>query len=266
LADLQLAEAQAAMALARQRRLLNGVRPSELEEARALQVGAAAAYRRAERLAQRTQELVSRGAASPQALDDEITQLATLRAAFDAADARLRTLAAPPREEDAAAADAEVEAARARVELARAALARSQITAPFDLQVLRIMAEPGELAGPQDLRPLLIVCDTNTLRVRAEVEEFDALQIELHQPVRITTDAENSPPMSGRVSQIAARMRQKQLHDERPNERLDATVREVWIDLYPDAKTAGRNCELVIGLPVEVCFLPHDTAVASIAD
>jgi HlyD family secretion protein len=231
-----------------------------------MQVGAAAAYRRAERMAKRTQELVQRGAASPQALDDEITQLATLRAAFDAADARLRTLAAPPRDEDTAAAQADVNAAAARVELAQAALARTRLVAPFNLQVLRITAEPGELAGPDDLRPLLIVCDTSQLRVRAEIEEFDAMQVSLGQSARIATDQPDRLPLMGRVSQIAARMRQKQLHDERPNERLDATVREVWIDLDLTRDDTPSAAGLVIGLPVEVCFLPDEPVEASLHD
>jgi multidrug resistance efflux pump len=96
------------------------------------------------------------------------------KAELEQAECEHALVEAPPRPDEVAAAEGRVRAAEARLRLARAELAKARLRAPTAGRVLRVYAEPGELAGPRSARPVLLFADLSRRHVRAFVEELDA--------------------------------------------------------------------------------------------
>jgi len=243
--ERDLAAAMHCEALARKNRIENGFRDSEIETARQEFLAANARKLGIEKVYLRTQRLVEQGAESRQRLDDLDAEMAMLRALTLAAQGRLDTHQQPPREDDIVLADAVVRAAKAKLDLAQIQLDRTRIVAPFDGQVLAVDAKLGELTGPEDDRPLIVLADTSTQRAVAEVDEFDVLSVQIGQKCQISADAAPGVIARGMIVEIEPRMQPKQRFAHRVGERNDTFSRRVWIDL--DAKI-----ELPIGLPVNV--------------
>lgn len=241
-AEVELAKAGVQLASAELERLRNGALQSEKDEAKFQ-----CEYRNAEmivakKLKERGDSLASTQAISKTELDQFDSNAASAQALWSAAKARWSTITAPPRAEDLQAAEAKLSSAKARLQIAEATLSKTRIIAPRDGQVLQINVEVGELPGSE---PLVIMCDTNALQVRASVDEFDALRIRLGQPVRLTTNALPGQEIHGQVARIRPRMHHKELGTDRPDAKLDTRAREIWVDIQ--SKTP-----LIVGLPVEL--------------
>jgi multidrug resistance efflux pump len=103
------------------------------------------------------------------------------RAELDHAVAELAVVEAPARADEVAAAEARLAAAWARLQLAQADLAKTCLTAACGGRILRVFAEPGELAGPTSTQPILLLADLSKRRVRAFVEELDAPRVKVGQ-------------------------------------------------------------------------------------
>ena len=138
---------------------------------------------------------------------------------------------AGPRAEDLAAAKGRVSAAEARVGVAEAELAKTRLTAPSDGRILRVYREPGELAGPANSQPILVFADLSQLRVRAFIEEIDALRVELGQRAIVTADSLADQEIIGHVTSILPRIGQRTPRTDAPEEYKDLYFREVLIDL-----------------------------------
>lgn len=252
-AERALAVAELQQAESRLERLLNGARESEIEQVRAEYARAVAEFRGAERAYERMQRLDERQAVSRQTLDDHATRLKSTAAAVAAAHAKLETIEAPPRSDDLAAARAAVESARSRLKIAEVNCERTEIRAPFSGQVLEVDGKPGELTRPDQTEPLIVMADTSRLRVRAEVDEYDALRVRLGQSARVRADGVPDTELTGNVVRVAPSVHRKRLFEDRPGERLDSYLRYVWIELE------GRP-PLPIGLPVDAFLQVNSTA------
>jgi hypothetical protein len=79
----------------------------------------------------------------------------------------------------------------------------------------------------------------------AEVDEYDALRIELGQAAFITADSAEGVLAAGKITQIEPLMLRKQLYGDRAAARNDAFARRVWIEL-------ANAPDLPVGLPVDV--------------
>ena len=112
----------------------------------------------------------------------------TLQNRVEAAQSRLSTIEAPPREDELNRALAGVESARSRLSLAMEELQRTTISAPMSGRVLRVNCEVGELAQLEQIEPLVVLADTSQLRAVVEVDEFDALHVQLGQTAIISLD------------------------------------------------------------------------------
>ena len=131
---------------------------------------------------------------------------------------------------------------------------RTKIRAPIDAKVLRINAEVGELARPDQIEPLAVLSDVRTLRAVVEIDEYDALCVRVGQPARLTVDSSKGVLARGTVSEIEPQLTPKQLDMNRPGARKDTFSRRVWIAL----ENAGS---LPVGLPIEVTIeVPGDEA------
>lgn len=243
--SVELAEAEVRLAEAALERIETGARREERLEAAAMLRARQADLQRAQLKWSRTSKLMADRVIAQQEADDHSTAVDSLKALVEADRERLRLLEAPARPDEVRMQKAKIAAAKSRLDLARNDLARSQLRAPRDGQILKVDVELGELTGPASSEPVIIMAPTEKYQVRASVDEIDAPRIELGMPAKITADGLLGTELTGRVVRLSPRMSAKELFNDRAAERLDTKTREVWIELDP----AGP---LVLGLPVDV--------------
>lgn len=142
-------------------------------------------------------------------------------------------------------AEGKVALAETAVRRERLLLDKLRLRAPIDATVLRALAEPGELIRPQGDHDLFILVNRNSTRVRAYVEELDAMHVRTGQHAAVTAAGSPGREYPGIVRTCSPHVRPKSHRHLKPGERLDVRVREVVIDLE-------NGADLLIGLPVEV--------------
>jgi HlyD family secretion protein len=142
----------------------------------------------------------------------------------DAAQARLDLVQAGSTPEDVAAAEAEVARVEASLAVARAALERTEIHAPFAGTVAEIHVEAGDTAAPGGV--VVVLATLERLQVRTiDLTELDVAKVAEGQAVEVTVDALPDVQVSGHVARI-----EKQSVDYRG----DVTY-PVFIELDEDA-------------------------------
>lgn len=247
----KLAESNARLRLARAERdrLVNGASQEAREVARAEARAAEVLVREAEGLLARGRQLEKRNAISTQEVDDYRFRYEKAAAQLQAARARCDEVEATVRRDDLDVAEARVALAESTVRQDRAMLDKTRLRAPTNGVVLHVLAEPGELVGPNDDRDLFTLVNRERTRVRAYVEELDALAVEPGQAAYVTADGKAGKKYEGVVRSCSPYVRPKTLRHQRPGELTDVRVREVIIELVDGA-------ELVIGLPVDAFMLP----------
>ncbi len=249
LAAVHLAEAQLRAAEAQHARLLNGSHQEERRNAAAIHEAKIAQLQQAQRTWQRFSQLSAGGAVTQQDTELRQSELRVLEAEAAAAEASVRLLNAPPRPDELDISQANIAAAQARLDMARCQLAATELRAPITGQVLRIGVHEGEIVGPASPQPAITVADTSRLRVRAFVDEYDAMHLSAGMPATVTVDGMSNSHFRGSVTELSPIMQRKQLRTNQPDERLDTDIREVFIALEPETK-------LVVGLRVEVLIGP----------
>jgi RND family efflux transporter MFP subunit len=120
--------------------------------------------------------------------------------------------------------------AKAELLQARTALAKTRLLVPWDGRVLQVFAEPGTLVGPTSPR-ILLMADVSRRRVRAYIEELDALRVRVRQAALVKVDGTSGKEFTGRVSEVLLRMDRDATRSDRPDEREDLYHRPVLIDL-----------------------------------
>jgi HlyD family secretion protein len=142
----------------------------------------------AQRRATRLQKLNEKGLASAEDTDEAIGQARSTAAACEAEKTMTRVN-------------------EARIEVARAALERTQLRAPFDGTIAEINGELGEVVTPSPIGiptlPAVDIIDRQCLYVTAPIDEVDAPSIRAGMPVRITLDAFSDEPFAGTVRRVA---------------------------------------------------------------
>ncbi len=108
----------------------------------------------------------------------------------------------------ALAAQARIREAEASLDLARATLAKTVMTAPFDGVVLDITAEVGEWISPSPpgvfIPPVVDLIDARALYVSAPIDEADVARIVVGLPVRMTLDAFRGQSFAGTVTYVSS--------------------------------------------------------------
>jgi len=142
----------------------------------------------AEREARRLQTLRKQGLASDEVTDKAVGEARAQRAACQAARVN-------------------VEVSQAQVDVARAALGRTRLIAPFDGIAAQVNGEIGEYVTPSPVGvatpPAVDLIDMSCIYVSAPIDEVDAPQIRVGMPARISLDAFPRRIFSGRVRRIA---------------------------------------------------------------
>ena len=100
-----------------------------------------------------------------------------------------------------AAAKAGVHQAATSVELARLALSKAIVRAPFAGTVISTSVEEGDVTGPGT--PLLAFADVSHLYAEADVDEGDLARITVGMPAEVVMDALPNERLAGKVIEIA---------------------------------------------------------------
>jgi len=243
----KLAEAEAALQVAQAEleRLVNGASPESREVVRADARVAEVQVQQAKAHWDRAARLYEQKAMPAQDYDQYRYLHEAAIARFEQARARVAEIEAPARQDEVRCAQARVDMAAAAVAEAQTQVERTVLRAPIDGVILRVDVEPGERVAVEQVQPVIAMTNLSQVRVRAYVEELDALSLQPGAPAYVVADGNQDVRYSGRVTWAAPVMGPKAHRHHRPGEMYDLEVREVLIVL-DDAQ------ELVIGLPVDV--------------
>jgi multidrug resistance efflux pump len=241
-------------------RLRNGAHQHERMEAAQMLQARQERLKHAQRELVRSKKLLDTRSTSEQEVARWEAEVKALMAEVRAAQARHDFLDAPAREDEIKAIEAKATVVEARLDLAETELAKTLLHAPSSGQVLELNREPGELIDLDDPQPTIVLADTRRLRVRAYVEELDAMHVRAGMTAYITADGLPGQRIAGRVLQVLPRMSFKQVWTDRPDERFNVKSREVLIELSQpssipastDVVTPINPPDLVFGLIVEV--------------
>lgn len=168
-------------------RLLAGSRPEEIAAARARVRAARATLEDARQTYERTKSLATTQFVSQQKLDNVLAAYKSAEASLDAEEQALTLAIKGPRQEDIAAARAQLEASQATLELARRELADTKLYAPSEGVIRDRILEPGDMAFPQT--PVYTLALTQPIWVRAYVDEPDLGKIAPGMKADVMTDS-----------------------------------------------------------------------------
>lgn len=189
---------------------------------------------------QRYQALFKSGAISELELRNRQLKFETTARELDQAkreyDQAVKTLSsvAEVRPTDLQQAQAAVNVALAKLQRAKADLETSVVRSPINGQVIKIHTRPGEQVGTDGVAE---VGNTNQMYAIAEVYETDVQWVRPGQKATITSDAFPGE-ITGRVEQVGALIRKKDVLNTDPAADTDARVVEVKIRLDDSRRVA----------------------------
>lgn len=192
----QLAQQEAVV-----RRLHNGSRPEELEQAAARVRQADADALNALQYKERLDALYAQHAISMQQRDDASARYKAAAAALDEAQEAQRLAQLGPREEDIAEAEAALKTLQAEVKLRRYNLEQAQLKAPQKGIIRSRLQEPGDMASPQ--KPVFLLTTDEKKWVRAYIPETALGKVQPGQQAKIYIDSQPDKPLDGTVGYIS---------------------------------------------------------------
>lgn len=244
-AALDIAEAEVALAEARLEALDAGVHPAEVKALEAREAAAGAEAALARQAFDRRQRLVREGAATPSELEDAEARLQVTEAMHGAAAAALQEAQTRVRSASRTVARRQIEVARNQAKEIQLRLEARVLRAPSDGMVLEILRRGGERISEGADMPVLLFADVSRLRVRAEIDETQALALRAGARAGIRAPGLGDVPIAGLVTLVKPVMGPKTLFSHAADELRDLEVRQALIDL-PESTT------LPIGLKVDV--------------
>lgn len=183
------------------KRLETGSRPQEIRKAQADVEAAQAELADARRTYERVRDLVKKGHASPQELDNTDASSKTAAAHLKAAREALGLVLEGPRAEDIAAARADLEGYQAELGLAEQKLTDARLLAPNDGVIRDRILEPGDMASPE--RPVFTLAITSPLWIRAYLDEPLLGRVKPGMAAYVTTDSFPGKSYPGWVGYIS---------------------------------------------------------------
>ena len=246
-AQVEQARANVRRVQAEFEKLLNGARPEERAAARASMEEARAAAENARQDYERAQKLFNDGGIVSQSVLDKAERDWKMgQAHFESTRENYKLIMAPPRDEDVAAARAQVTLARAQLAQAEDNYDNTFVRSPVDGVVVKRYMNPGESISYESLyQPIVSVSDTTHLMVRAEIDETDIGKIKVGQRAALRCDAFRAQTFHGRVVRISGGLGRKKIQTDNPTEKIDTDVLESFIEVDPGSP-------LRVGLRVDV--------------
>lgn len=231
-----------------------GTRPEEINRARAELELAEAQNQDAQRSLVRIRDLARRQLASPQQVDAAAAAAESAAARVKAAQATLALALAGPREQDIAAARANLRALEAQLALVRRELADAELHAPRDGVIRNRILEPGDMASPQ--QPVYTLALTDPIRIRAYVDEPDLGRLRLGMTARIATDSFPGKTYHGWVGYISPTA-------EFTPKSVQTTEVRTSLVYQVQVHVCNPNDDLRLGMPATVTLEPERTEPAA---
>jgi HlyD family secretion protein len=242
----RVASAEATLALRESelRRIVNGSRTEERQEADAAKQAAKAVLENAKSETDRRRNLAAKGVISRDEADRFERAYRVAQAEYDQASQHFALVDADAREEDRSRAEANVAEARAQAEEARAVYEKSLIRAPINGVILRKLRRTGESVSTQFDSPVITMADDSVLRVRLDVDETDVAKLQVGQLAYVTAEAFGEQKFEGKVIRVGRILGKKNVRTDEPTEHVDTKILETLVELNP----GGR---LPLGLRVD---------------
>jgi ABC exporter DevB family membrane fusion protein len=239
------------------RKVINGARRQERDEAWSSVNEAKAVMENSQSELHRRQELFAAGVVSREELERYSREADVAKAKYEAAVQQYALVDDHAREEDQSLAEADLQLARAQLEEAQARYGKTFIRSPIDGSVLRKHHRSGESVSNSSTvpDPILTIGDRKTLRVRVDVDETDVSKIQVGQKAYVTADAFGKQKFWGHVVRVGQQLGPKNVRTDEPTERVDTKILETLVELDPGSS-------LPDGLRVDAFILPEGREVA----
>jgi len=257
-AQVESAQANVIAKQATFRKVLNGARRQERDEAWSSVSEAKAVMENAKAELRRRQELFSAGVVSREELERYAREADVARAKYDAAVQQHALVDDHAREEDRSFAEADLKLAEGQLAEAQARYDKTLIRSPIDGTVLRKHHRSGESVSNSSTvpDPILTIGDRKTLRVRVDVDETDVAKVTVGQRAYVTADAFGQKRFWGRVIRVGQQLGPKNVRTDEPTERVDTKILETLVELDPGS-------QLPDGLRVDAFIMPDAAEVAA---
>jgi HlyD family secretion protein len=239
------------------RKVVNGARRQERDEARSSVNEARAVTENAKSELRRRQELFSAGVVSREELERYAREADVAQAKYEAAVQQHALVDDHAREEDQSFAEADLQLALAQLDEAQARYDKTFIRSPIDGTVLRKHHRSGESVSNSSTAPdpVLTIGDRKTLRVRVDVDETDVSKVNVGQKAYVTADAFGTRKFWGHVVRVGQQLGPKNVRTDEPTEKVDTKILETLVELDPGS-------HLPDGLRVDAFIVPEAGEVA----
>ncbi|NOX93986.1 MAG: secretion protein HlyD [Alphaproteobacteria bacterium] len=244
---LKVAQAEVAMRVAELSRLEAGLRPAEIDRARARVAEFEAGVNMAQQNYDRRAVLVQSGAVSRQVFDESVAALRVANERLAAAREDLSIAIEGFRNEEIAAASAGLQAAEAGAVSVQTKVNDANLVAPSDGTILSRINERGSIV--QAGEPVLIMALTRPVWIRAYVEEPALGHVAPGALAEIITDSDPDHPYQGQVGFVSPVAEFTPRTVETPDLRSDLVYQ---VRIIVDAPDDG----LRQGMPVTVRLAP----------
>ena len=256
-AQVESARANVVARQAALRKVINGARRQERDEAWSSVSEAKAVTENAQSELHRRQELFSAGVVSREELDRYGREADVAKAKYEVAVQQHALVDDHAREEDRSLAEADLALAQAQLDEAQARYEKTFIRSPIDGSVLRKHHRSGESVSNSSTvpDPILTIGDRKTLRVRVDVDETDVSKVSVGQKAYVTADAFGKQKFWGRVVRVGQQLGPKNVRTDEPTEKVDTKILETLVELDPGS-------QLPDGLRVDAFIVPDGGEVA----
>jgi HlyD family secretion protein len=240
------------------RKVINGARRQERDEAWSSVNQAHAVMENSRAELRRRQELFSAGVVSREELERYARESDVAQAKYDAAVQQHALVDDSAREEDRSFAQADLKLAEGQSAEAEARYEKTFIRSPIDGTVLRKHHRSGESVSNSSTvpDPVLTIGDRQALRVRVDVDETDVSKVNVGQRAYVTADAFGKQKFFGHVIRVGQQLGPKNVRTDEPTEKVDTKILETLVELDPGPK-------LPDGLRVDAFILPDGGKVAA---
>ena len=258
LAQVESARASVAAKDAVLRRVINGARHQERQEAWSSVSEAKAVMENADAELARRRELFSAGVVSREEMDRYSREDDVAKAKYEAAVQQHSLVDDRAREEDRSLAEADLKLAQAQLEEAEARYQKTLVRSPIDGTVLRKHHRSGESVSNSSTAPdpILTIGDRAVLRVRMDVDETDVSRVQIGQKAYVTADAYGKQKFWGHVVRVGQQLGPKNVRTDEPTERVDTKILETLVELDP-------GTHLPDGLRVDAYIVSGNGEIAS---
>ncbi len=179
-----------------------------------------------------------------------------------AADERVEQVVGEAQAKQAAcqAAKSLTEVSRSRLAVAKAALDRTQLKAPFDGTVAEVTGELGEFVTPSPVGvltlPAVDIIDNSCLYVLAPIDEVDAPEIKTGMPARISLDAYTKKFFKGKVRRIAPYVLDREKQARTVDIEVNFILEESALNMLPGY---SADVEIIINSHSNVVRIPTES-------